>query len=419
MANTHSHTHGEINFSRLEASLATTNVIRRQNSVEMRDVNRHGVADDAHINELDFDFSTASSCEALRGLHFLQDVFPAVQYHQHMQNLLNFSDQTQIQCFEADGTHQRWHDISADGLENILHTRFESDESGGFVACDFFCQHPRWNLSFQGAPLSVYVRYTKVWNLTTYIIAHRERDANVNALQSILGLAGDVSPNLRVFFDDPFDIAVLLSTLSFETSKFHVKKFQRFMWTQINKVDDHLAGIEGSDRARLGDLTKQLQVISQNADSHIANADVAIVTADAIRTAHTRLRVAISSPASSHQRVHDAIEYVIKSMEKQKLWFLNYKGRKDSTMSLVYNLVTQQDAANNIQLSVSMKKDSTSMNAIAALTMVFLPGTFVASILDAGVFTSEPGSNKIQTSGIWWVWLAISVPLTITTVLCW
>ena len=79
-----------------------------------------------------------------------------------------------------------------------------------------------------------------------------------------------------------------------------------------------------------------------------------------------------------HQRVTDSIDYIIKSMEKQKLWFLNYKNRKDSTMSLVYNLVTQQDAANNIQLGIDMKKDSTSMNAITVLTMVFLPGTFTA-----------------------------------------
>jgi hypothetical protein len=119
-------------------------------------------------------------------------------------------------------------------------------------------------------------------------------------------------------------------------------------FAKINKVDDHLAGMEGSDREKLGDLTKQLQIISQNADSHIANADVAIITAEAIRTAHTRLRITVSSPSFAHQPVHDAIDYVIKSMEKQKIWFLNYKGRKDSTMSLVFNLVTQQDAANNI-----------------------------------------------------------------------
>lgn len=123
---------------------------------------------------------------------------------------------------------------------------------------------------------------------------------------------------------------------------------------------------------------KQLQIISQNADSHIGNANVAIITASGIRDAHARLHAALNSEPIVQQRAADSIKYVIKSMEKQKMWFLNYKNRKDSTMSLVYNLVTQQDAANNISIAADMKRDSTSMNAIAALTMVFLPGTFTA-----------------------------------------
>ncbi len=128
----------------------------------------------------------------------------------------------------------------------------------------------------------------------------------------------------------------------------------------------------------MGDLTKQLQIISQNADSHIGNADVSIITATAIRAVHDRLHKAISSPKQIHERAADSITYVIESMQKQKIWFLNYKNRKDSTMALVYNLVTQQDAASNIQIASSMKRDSTSMNAIAAVTMAFLPGTFIA-----------------------------------------
>ena len=98
--------HGDTNFSGLEASLATTKVVRRQNSVEMRDIHRHGLAEDANVNELDFNFSTASRCDALSDLKSLQDVFSAVQYNDHLNNPRNFSEQTQIQCFEADGTHQ-------------------------------------------------------------------------------------------------------------------------------------------------------------------------------------------------------------------------------------------------------------------------------------------------------------------------
>ena len=65
-------------------------------------------------------------------------------------------------------------------------------------------------------------------------------------------------------------------------------------------------------------------------------------------------------------------------MDKQKMWLHNYRDRKDIAMSLVFNLVTQQDAANNIGIAKEMKRDSSSMNGIAMLTMVFLPGTFTS-----------------------------------------
>ncbi|KAL9617088.1 MAG: hypothetical protein Q9160_008118 [Pyrenula sp. 1 TL-2023] len=257
--------------------------------------------------------------------------------------------------------------------------------------------------------------------MTTYIISHKYGDSSIGALRDLLNTAvratSGIDRGYAPLLDDPFDIHVILSTLSFEASKHHVKRFQRFMWAQINKVDDHLAGLETSDRAKLGELTKQLQVISQNADSHLASADVCIITAKGIRDAHARLSPRSGNPFT-HQQVRDSIDYVVKSMKKQKLWFLNYKNRKDSTMSLVYNLVTQQDAANNIELAADMKQDSTSMSAIATLTMAFLPGTFTASVLGAGVLTSDIGPG-IHASSVWWIWLVVSVPLTLFVMICW
>ena len=60
------------------------------------------------------------------------------------------------------------------------------------------------------------------------------------------------------------------------------------------------------------------------------------------------------------------------------MWLRNYGDRKDIAMNLVFNLVTQQDAANNIEIAKDMKKDSSSMNGIALMTMIFLPGTFTS-----------------------------------------
>ena len=73
-----------------------------------------------------------------------------------------------------------------------------------------------------------------------------------------------------------------------------------------------------------------------------------------------------------------SIDYVVNSLQKQKMWFLNYKTRKDNVMSLVFNLVTQRDAVNNMGIAKDMRADSSCMTAIAVVTMVFLPGTFTS-----------------------------------------
>jgi methionine salvage enolase-phosphatase E1 len=125
--------------------------------------------------------------------------------------------------------------------------------------------------------------------LTIYITSHKKESGIVETLQNILTIAGQREERSQylVFLNDPFDIAVILLTLSLETSKRHFKSFQHYMWDQVNKVHD-LEGHEASDRARLGELMKVLQAMSQRADSHLLNCDIAIITATAIRDAQVK-----------------------------------------------------------------------------------------------------------------------------------
>ncbi|KAI9683041.1 MAG: hypothetical protein M1822_006234 [Bathelium mastoideum] len=492
-------------FSKLEASFAETKVVPRQNSIEMKDVNRHAQALDVTENDLDFNFDLEVDKYPLSELQSLHEVFPAILYTTHLSNLNNFSGETDVECFDSMNAEAGVHHLDHHGLKNVLKTlptpsspqdsrhiedeqteddlcqdgrllifflplvpckntsfgsrlsmtqgdvcnlfeaihvnptymmntvgrpdywspqiRWRSGHAGRLNACDFFCQNPRWNLQHQGAPLSVYMRYCARTGLTTYIISHKVGDTSIQALQNSLKIAvqrkdREHAPHVLTSAD-PFNIAVILSSLSFEVSKHHVKRFQRYMWTQVNKVDDHLGGLGTNDTNRLSELTKSLQIISQQADSHLLNADVAIITAKAILDAHRKLHATLSTPERAQQQATDSISYVISSMEKQRMLFTNYKNRKDSTMSLVYNLVTQRDAANNIEMTADMKRDSTSMNAIAALTMVFLPGTFTASVMSAGIFSSVAHSRDISVSGIWWLWLVITLPLTVAVTACW
>lgn len=57
------------------------------------------------------------------------------------------------------------------------------------------------------------------------------------------------------------------------------------------------------------------------------------------------------------------------------------------------------------------------MITIAAVTLVFLPGTFVCTIVSTNLF--DFGEQGLQTSRQWYILLAVALPLTIVVVAVW
>lgn len=96
-------------------------------------------------------------------------------------------------------------------------------------------------------------------------------------------------------------------------------------------------------------------------------------------------------------------------------------------IKVVDNMIAQGDshatvaiAEQSRRIAVDTKKDSIAMKTISALTMVFLPGTFVGTLFGMVFFSvTESGSSGIRVSPTWWLYLAITVPLTALVMILW
>ncbi|KAJ2972068.1 hypothetical protein NQ176_g7369 [Zarea fungicola] len=400
-------------FSKLEAGFAEIEIERRPISVHAEATNRFGNSLDHLVKDLDFNYNIPDELQT-GSLPCLQGMLSALQYEAHVGNPNNFAKETEILCFNHMDKRTTITTLDSAGLDRILSSippEDVKDATSGDQSAAGHC-------SFDTVPNSTRAERTFPENEGCQT-NHSTTAMNISPATDPTADTAAATEFPSSLLRNPFEIAVLLSSLSLEASKFHVGRFRRYMWQQFNKADDHLGGLEFSNRGHLTELTQSLQIISQQADSHLLNADVAILTAKGTYDVQTKLHTHLGTPLFFRQAAEDAIEYVISSMEKQKMLFLNYKSRKNGTMSLVYNLVTQSDAANNIQLSRSMKRDSTSMTAIAALTMVFLPGTFTSSVLSAGIFSARAESQGIAISNLWWLWVALTIPLTIVVIGIW
>jgi Mg2+ and Co2+ transporter CorA len=87
------------------------------------------------------------------------------------------------------------------------------------------------------------------------------------------------------------------------------------------------------------------------------------------------------------------------------------------------NTITQKDAEYTAAIAVDGKRDSIAMKTIAILGIVFLPGTYIATLLGMNMFTwggadgEETTSLKVSPS--MWIYWAITVPLTVVTLIVW
>ena len=91
--------------------------------------------------------------------------------------------------------------------------------------------------------------------------------------------------------------------------------------------------------------------------------------------------------------------------------------RVDNAINLAFNMVTQQD-------SMLMIQDSSSMKIIAAITLLFLPTTTVATVAGSQLFLSSVTGDDwlIQTSPLYMTMWTVSIPLTLvvgTLALAW
>jgi len=133
------------------------------------------------------------------------------------------------------------------------------------------------------------------------------------------------------------------------------------------------------------------------------------------------LRDIVQTRRSSSDEAGDAVRKMLidnlrhrrSLFNELRLRLSSLQRRVDNSIGLAFNLVAQQD-------SMVMRRDASSMKIIAAITMVFLPTTAVASIVGSQMFavnfTEESGIWDVQVSPMFKVLWAVAGPLTLLVI---
>lgn len=86
-------------------------------------------------------------------------------------------------------------------------------------------------------------------------------------------------------------------------------------------------------------------------------------------------------------------------------------------------VITQNDSEFTAAIAVDGRRDSIAVKTISILGIVYLPGSFVATFFSMGMFdwnfADATTSSPLKASPALWIYVAITIPLTVMTYIVW
>ncbi|RMZ83475.1 hypothetical protein DV737_g1584, partial [Chaetothyriales sp. CBS 132003] len=93
--------------------------------------------------------------------------------------------------------------------------------------------------------------------------------------------------------------------------------------------------------------------------------------------------------------------------------------REISALSLLHNQAMKTIAEESRNVAILTRKDSIDMRIIAAVTLVFLPGTFIATVFGSNLFQFLPASSSQVVSKWIWLYAVLTTAITAIVLLFW
>ncbi|WEW59164.1 hypothetical protein PRK78_004633 [Emydomyces testavorans] len=249
-----------------------------------------------------------------------------------------------------------------------------------------------------------------------------------------------VNPSTATLATNPFS----LHLLHFNSAIQYYRRAARDPRDSVRKEEIKAHGGE-ADLSEIDLRRLHLTLTSLDQDKVQLNFILGVISS--LRVQHDRfyrLVKGVRDP-DQHDWLYTRVEEEYARFENQITYFKtsieDVATRAQRLLDLLFNLSTRHSTHSSARMAEESMKESASMSTIAIVTMIFLPGTFVAvrdeatSLLiptfAANGFLgtnlvggpnapdNKPRGTRILVSSQWWIFPAVTIPLTLLTLLIW
>ncbi|KAI3571574.1 hypothetical protein IWW34DRAFT_838586 [Fusarium oxysporum f. sp. albedinis] len=322
-------------------------------------------------------------------------------------------------------------------------SQVKSDPVNGQEIYEFHCQQPRWHqhswydkeelaIYRNKPPCSVYMTHSTATNTTVYLVVAPDDGiwfSFIDLIQPSTPQGNNRLVTGHELATSPFLIHSVISNIGFEQATLYVAEAQEELMAQLRKVNEYSESLkitrgqnqgahDFDSREKLSSITRQLHYVSQLLDTGVGRTRSAVKLSSKLLEAHKQFchQTGRGLPDTAASQTEAAIQYLHDAYVYQESWLEQFKARKETAMNFVFNMVTQSDSAINLSTSYRMSWDSSSIHTLTVLAMVFLPGTFTATLFSCVAFrASDSGAAEVTDWLLPFVLVASTLTLTVIT----
>ncbi|KAF5707709.1 hypothetical protein FGLOB1_6780 [Fusarium globosum] len=254
---------------------------------------------------------------------------------------------------------------------------------------------------------------TGFWSLLLYSMV----DSNVAGASSKLSgvIQADAGVDLRRIFGDVRDLIArhghhrtLLPVQLFRSHYESTLSAFNSIQTDVGMVDEELLR-QLEEESKLDDASKLYRKLSMTLHKCSMN----LAELDRRRKFEEELGARLQEDLKNDSKLKVVVEIYSRMSQSRDSDIESLPGKIESQRNVLYNLITQHDSYLQARLARESLRDSKAMKTLSILTILFLPGAFIATIFSTNMFDFKSKNQQVR------IYFAIVIPLTAVLMICW
>ncbi|XEV07197.1 hypothetical protein FSHL1_012484 [Fusarium sambucinum] len=254
---------------------------------------------------------------------------------------------------------------------------------------------------------------TGFWSLLLYSMADSSAERGSSKLSGVI--QADAGVDLSNIFHDVRNLVgrhghhqTLLPVQLFKSHYEATLTAFNSIQTDVAMVDDELLK-QFKDEGKMDDASKLYRKLSMT----LHKCSMSLAELGRRRKFEDEFGTRLQQDLENDSRLKVVVEIYSRMSKSRDTDIESLPGKIESQRNVLFNLITQHDSYLQARLARESLRDSKAMKTLSILTILFLPGAFIATVFSTEMFDFNSKDQQVR------IYFAITIPLTAVLMICW